>query len=41
QDLGYMLHSMDYSDPQNIRPRFFRAKLVNGVLDLRDCEVVS
>ncbi len=41
QDLGYMLHSMDYSDPQDIRPRFFRAKLVNGVLDLQDCEVVS
>ena len=41
QDLGYMLHSMDYSDPQNIRPRFFRAKLVDGVLDLQDCEVVS
>lgn len=41
QDLGYMLHSMDYSDPQNIAPRFYRAKLVNGVIDLRECEVVG
>ncbi|MDD4849877.1 MAG: type I-C CRISPR-associated protein Cas5c [Gemmiger sp.] len=41
QDLGYMLYDMDYSDPTNIRPQFFHAKLENGVLDLRDCEVLS
>lgn len=41
QDLGFMLYDMDYSDPQNIRPTFFRAKLTDGVLDLKDCEVVS
>ena len=40
KDLGYMLYDMDYSDPKNITPTFFRAKLVNGVLDLRNCEVV-
>ena len=40
RDLGYMLYDMDYSDPKNITPTFFRAKLVNGVLDLRNCEVV-
>lgn len=40
KDLGYMLHSMDYSDPAEIRPRFFRAQIKDGVLDLRDCEVV-
>ena len=39
-ELGYMLYDMDYSNPRDIRPMFFRAKLVNGVLDLRDCEVV-
>lgn len=39
-DLGYMLYDMDYSDTKNITPMFFRAKLENGVLDLRDCEVV-
>lgn len=32
KDLGYMLWDMDYSDPENIIPRFFRAKLVDGVL---------
>lgn len=41
QDLGYMLYSMDYTDPKNIRPLFFRAKLEDGVMDLRNCEVVS
>lgn len=41
QDLGYMLYDMDYTDPQNISPLFFRARLIDGVLDLRDCEVVS
>lgn len=39
RDLGYMLYDMDYSDPENITPQFFRAKLENGVLDLRNCEV--
>ena len=32
RDLGYMLYDMDYSDRENIRPRFFRAKLRDGVL---------
>lgn len=41
RDLGYMLYDFDYSDPEEIRPQFFRAVLRNGVLDVRDCEVVS
>lgn len=40
RDLGYMLYDMDFSDPENITPLFFRAVLKDGVLDLRDCEVV-
>lgn len=32
RDLGWMLYDMDYSDPQNITPRFFRAVLRDGVL---------
>ena len=32
RDLGWMLWDMDYRDPQNITPKFFRAKLVNGVM---------
>ena len=36
-----MLYDMDFSDPNDIQPMFFRAKLENGVLDLTDCEVVK
>ncbi|MDO4544079.1 MAG: type I-C CRISPR-associated protein Cas5c [Clostridia bacterium] len=32
RDLGFMLYDMDYSDSKNIKPMFFRAKLVNGVI---------
>ncbi len=39
RDLGLMLHDFDYSDPQNITPTYFRAKLENGVLNTKDCEV--
>lgn len=40
KDLGYMLYDFDYSNPEDIQPMFFRAVLKNGVLDLRDQEVV-
>ena len=40
RDLGWMLFDMDYTDPENIQPMFFRAQMVNGVIDLTDCEVV-
>ena len=39
RELGFMLYDMDYSDPENITPIFFRAKLEKGVLSLEDCEV--
>lgn len=32
RDLGWMLLDMDYSDVQNITPKFFRAQLEDGVL---------
>ena len=32
RDLGWMLLDMDYTDPQNITPRFFRASLTDGML---------
>jgi len=41
RDLGYMLYDLDFSDPNDIQPMFFRAKLENGVLDLTDCEVIK
>ena len=41
RELGYMLYDLDYSDPCEIKPLFFRARLQHGVLDARNCEVVS
>lgn len=41
KDLGYMLFDMDYSDPGNIRPTFFRAVMQNGRIGVAGCEVVS
>ena len=35
-----MLYDFDYSDPQNIQPTYFRARLEDGVLDVRNCEVL-
>ena len=40
RDLGFMLYDMDFSDPNDIRPMFFRACLKKGVLDLTDVEVL-
>ena len=40
RDLGWMLYDMDYSRPDDIRPMFFRAQMVNGVVDVSNCEVV-
>lgn len=39
RDLGLMTYDFDYSDPQNIMPLYFRAQMVNGVIDTTDCEV--
>ncbi len=41
RDLGWMLYDMDYSNPSNIKPQFFRAELNCGVLDLDNVEVHS
>ncbi len=40
RDLGIMLYDMDYRDQKNIQPMFFRAKLENGVMNLRNAEVL-
>ena len=40
RDLGWMLYDMDYSQPDDITPMFFRAQMVNGVVDVSNCEVV-
>ena len=38
-DLGWMLHDLDYSDAAAPRPRFFRARVEAGVMDLERVEV--
>lgn len=40
RDLGYMLYDMDYSNPNEITPLFFRAELKNGVMPVANCGVV-
>lgn len=32
RDLGFMLYDMDYSDGKDIKPMFYRPKMVNGVI---------
>ncbi len=40
RDLGLMLYDMDYSNPRDIQPLFFRAVLRNGVLEVAGQEVL-
>lgn len=39
RELGFMLYDMDFSDPEDIQPQFFRAKLVEGIIDLKNVEI--
>jgi len=34
RELGYMLHDLDFVDPDDPQPRFFRARLENGGMDV-------
>jgi CRISPR-associated protein Cas5d len=34
RDLGFMLHDLDFTNPADPQPRFFRAKLENGVVQV-------
>jgi CRISPR-associated protein Cas5d len=36
RDLGFMLYDLNYSDPQNITPLFFRAIMENGTINIPD-----
>lgn len=38
-DLGWMLHDMDFSDAADPKPRFFRAVVERGVVDLTQVKV--
>ncbi|ACL75831.1 type I-C CRISPR-associated protein Cas5c [Ruminiclostridium cellulolyticum] len=41
QDLGFMLYDMNFSDSDNIHPIFFRAKMADGVIDLKNIAKVG
>ncbi len=34
RDLGWMLYDLDYSNPKSPNPRFFQARMENGVIDV-------
>ncbi len=38
RDLGFMLYDLDFSDPENPTPAFYRPKLVNGRIAVPDWE---
>jgi len=39
RDLGWMLYDLDFSNPRDIQPKFFKAQMLNGVIDLTKVEV--
>lgn len=39
RDLGWMLHDMDFANPAAPKPKFFRAEMKDGVIDLTNAEV--
>jgi CRISPR-associated protein Cas5d len=39
RDLGWMLYDLDFTDPKDVKPKFFKATLSDGVLDLSNLEV--
>ena len=36
RDLGFMLYDMDFTNPNDIKPAFFRAEMKNGVIIVPD-----
>jgi len=39
RDLGWMLYDLDFSNSRDIRPKFFKAQMLDGVIDLTRAEV--
>lgn len=35
RDLGWMLYDLDYSDPREIQPLFYRPKMIDGIIDVK------
>lgn len=36
RDLGYMLYDMDYSNPDDIQPMYYRVRMVDGIIHVPD-----
>ena len=34
RDMGFMLYDMDYSDPKDVKPMFYRPQMINGVINV-------
>lgn len=41
KELGWMLYDLDFSDPENIVPKFFKAEMQDGMLDLTAVSLVG
>jgi CRISPR-associated protein Cas5d len=41
RDLGFMLFDLDFSDLSEPQPRFFRAQMTAGVIDVPDCSAAE
>jgi CRISPR-associated protein Cas5d len=41
KELGWMLYDLDFSDPENIVPKFFKAEMQDGMLDLTEVSLVG
>ena len=41
RDLGWMLYDIDFTDPGDISPKFFKAEMINGVIDLSAVSLVG
>lgn len=39
--LGWMLFDLDFSNPENIEPKFFKAEMHNGIIDLDQVRLVG
>jgi CRISPR-associated protein Cas5d len=40
-DLGWMLYDLDFSNPENIEPKFFKAVMQNGIIELQNISLVG
>ena len=40
RDLGWMLYDLDFSDPSDIQPEFFKAVMKDGLIDLTQSSLV-